>query len=367
MPSDRDARKDTRLYPGTGIDVRIPLIHITDLYHPPQDPDDHFDLATVASLPEFDLQGVILDVTTKFLEGAPRGFDIPRDPGFVPVVQLGYLLGRAIPVAAGPTEPLRYPGDAARDRHITQQAGIELLLHIVRSSSQPVTISVVSSARVLAAAFNRDPELMLNKTRAVLLNAGTSAGTHDEWNVGLDRFAFIDLWKSGLPIHWYPCANENGAHDERHQHGSHWQATHEELLRGTSQRLQGWFCHALAGNPRGDIIRALHEEGRGAVWEHILSAQRHLWSTASLVMAADRILARTSEGWRFIPAEKPSAVESWPMSLEPIVAAVRDDGIVDWQPVAEPAAHRIFRRQEGHGYGTAMTDALNALLCSLPC
>ena len=44
---------------------RIPLIHITDMYHPPQDPDDHFDLATIAALPEFDLQGVILDVTQK--------------------------------------------------------------------------------------------------------------------------------------------------------------------------------------------------------------------------------------------------------------------------------------------------------------
>ena len=79
----------------SGIDPsgsRIPLVHITDLYHPPQDPDDHFDLATIAALPEFDLRGVILDVTQKFLDPAPAGWDIARDPGYVPVVQLGHIL-----------------------------------------------------------------------------------------------------------------------------------------------------------------------------------------------------------------------------------------------------------------------------------
>lgn len=345
--------------------MRIPLIHITDLYHPPQDPDDHFDLATVALLPEFDLRGVILDVTGKFLESAPRGYDIPRDPGFVPVAQLSYLLGRAIPVAAGPLEPLRHPGDTAKDRQIWEQAGIELLLQIVRSASQPVTITMVGSARVLAAAFNRDPALMREKVRCVFLNAGTSAGTHDEWNVGLDRFAFTDLWKSGLPIHWYPCANEKGAHDEGHPHGTHWQATHEDLLRGTPQRLQAWFRYALTRDHRGDIIRTLAAEGNGADWEKILKEKRHLWSTASLIMAAERILARTSEGWRFIPAGRERDAEVWPMSLDPITAAVRDDGFVDWQPAAEPTVHRIFHRQEGTGFGAAMAEALNALLRSV--
>ena len=52
---------------------RIPLIHVTDLYHPPQDPDDQLDLATVAALDEYDLKGVVLDITQRFLEPAPRG------------------------------------------------------------------------------------------------------------------------------------------------------------------------------------------------------------------------------------------------------------------------------------------------------
>ena len=33
---------------------KIPLIYCTDLFHPPEDPDDWFDLATVFSMDEFD-------------------------------------------------------------------------------------------------------------------------------------------------------------------------------------------------------------------------------------------------------------------------------------------------------------------------
>jgi predicted class III extradiol MEMO1 family dioxygenase len=43
---------------------RIPLIYSTDLFHPPEDPDDHFDWAILASIKEFDLKAVIFDIST---------------------------------------------------------------------------------------------------------------------------------------------------------------------------------------------------------------------------------------------------------------------------------------------------------------
>ena len=346
--------------------LKIPFIHITDLYHPPQDPDDHFDLATVMALPELDLKGVILDTTTRFLHASPQGFDIPREPGFVPVMQLSYLLGRSIPIAVGPFEPLRHEGDAGRDRVPVEQSGIELLLNILRASTVPVVISVVGSARVVAAAFFREPELMRAQTRAILLNAGATAKTKNEWNVNLDLIAYKGVWKSGLPIDWYPCATERGAFDEDHEYGTHWKASHESLLHDLSPALQAWFCYSFTGNGRGDIIRALREDGKGAAWEHVLSAKRNLWSTASLVMAAGRTLSQTSEGWRFM-AGSGSSVSGWPMFLDPIVATVRDDGQVDWQSTVDATSYRIFRRQSGRQYGVAMAEALHALLQSLRC
>ena len=347
-------------------DQRIPLIHLTDLYHPPQDPDDHLDLATIFALPEYDLRGVVLDMTTKFLVGKPAGWDIPRDPGFVAVAQLGYLTGRAIPAAMGPVEPLAHPGDAARDRPRAEQAGITLLLDLLARSREPVTISSGGSARVLAAAFNREPALLREKVRAVVLNAGASAGTEREWNVGLDPAAYIALWRSGLPIHWYPCATDHNAFDPAHERGTFWKASHAALFRELPAGLRAWFCHAYSGGQRGDFIRALAETGGGSVWEQVLAGDRNLWCTASLAMGAGRVLARTQQGWRFLPAGAAVGVELWPFRLDPIRATVDDDARVSWQATGEPSSVRLFGRKPGAGYGVAMAEALNALLCAMP-
>ena len=40
---------------------KIPIIHSTDLFHPHVDPDDHFDLATLFAVKEFDIKGIVLD------------------------------------------------------------------------------------------------------------------------------------------------------------------------------------------------------------------------------------------------------------------------------------------------------------------
>ncbi len=343
----------------------IPLIHITDLYHPPQDPDDHLDLLTVVALREFDLKGVVLDVTQKFLDVVPSGSGISRDPGFVPVAQLAYLVGRPIPVAMGPTSPLRSPDDPAIDRPIREQAGVAIVLDVLENCEQPVVVSSVGSARVLAAAFNRRPELVRSKVKAVLLNAGSTGGTKREWNVELDPHAYVGLWKSGLPIHWYPCETERGASDAHHERGTYWKASHADLFRNLPQPLCAWIEHGFSGNKRGDIIRALSEEGKGPAWESILSGQRNLWATASLVMAAGRVLARTSDGWRFVPKSDSANLETWPWRLDSIEATVNEEGQVRWQTTESETDFMLFGRKSDAGFGIAMAEALNALLRSV--
>jgi len=341
---------------------RIPLLHLTDLYHPPQDPDDHIDLATIVGFAEYDLRGVVLDVTRKFLVAAPAGWDIAREPGYVAVNQLAQLTGRTIPAAIGPTEPLAHPGDNALDRPRAEQTGITLLLEELARSREPVTISVVGSARVLAAAFNREPALVRSKTRAVLLNAGSTGGPKREWNVALDPAAYVALWRSGLPLHWFPCATDRGAFDPVPERGTYWKATHAALFANLSAPLRAWFGYAFSGAQHGDFARALTEDGRGPRWEKVLAGERNLWATASLAMGAGRVLARTPAGWRFLPAGKASGAEQWPWRLDPIRATVEDEGRVDWRAVAEPAGAWIFGRREGIGYGVAMAEALNAVL-----
>ncbi len=349
---------------GRAGDGKIPLVHITDLYHPPQDPDDHIDLATVVALEEFSLKGVILDVTQKFLEAAPAGVDISRDPGFVPLAQLAFLLGRSVPAAAGPAQPLADPRDDAARRPLHDQAGIRLLLEILEDSGEPVVISVVGSARVLTAAYNRNPVLVRAKVRAVLLNAGSTGGPKREWNVDLDPAAYIGLWRSDLPIHWYPCATENGAFDPDHERGTYWKTTHGAIFGDLPDPLRSWFIYSFTGNRQGDIIRVLAEEERSGVWDKLLPGNRNLWSTASLVMAAGRTLAKTSQGWRFVPASE--GVEVWPWRLDPIEARVNAQTEVQWKVVEKGGNALLFGRQKGGPFGEAMAEALNALLGSIP-
>ena len=53
----------------------IPLIDVTDLYHPHQDLGDNFDLIAAYALPELDLRAVILDCTEPFRQ------PVAKDPG----------------------------------------------------------------------------------------------------------------------------------------------------------------------------------------------------------------------------------------------------------------------------------------------
>jgi hypothetical protein len=352
--------------PSAGAVARIPWLHVTDLYHPAQDPDDHLDLLTLVALPELDLRGVILDATRRFLEPAPAGWDLARDPGYIPVAQLAHLTGRAIPAAMGPLEPMSRLGDTLAERPRAEQAGIELMLDTLRQSPNPMTISVVGSCRVPAAAFNREPGLMREKVRVLLLNAGSISGSKREWNDALDPVAYETLWRSGLPIDWYPCATAPSAFDRAHERGTHWNATHAALFAELPAALRGWVGYALTGSARSDLIRALAEGGRGAVWEQVLAGTRSLWSTASLVMAAGRVLARTDEGWRFLPEEKAVGLESWPWRLDPIQVQVDAGAPIEWQLAERPTGVRLFGRQPGIEYGTAMAEALNALFRSVP-
>lgn len=336
----------------------IPFFHTTDLYNPPQDPDDHVDLATVFALPELDLRAVILDPTRKFVG--------QHDPGFVPVAQLNYLTGRAVPVAAGPIDPLRSPSDAGKDRPRREQAGIELLLHALSRCEEPALVSVVGSARVVAAAWNREPKLLQQKIRAVLVNAGATTGKPGaEWNVDLDVHAWIALLRSGLPILWYPCTGEHGP-TGLDPHNTYWPVSHRRLFDGLPQPLRAYFDYAFNHHARGDIIRALSALGNGPSWEKVLAGQRNMWSTASFIMAAGRVLAKTAEGWRFIAKENAGGLKLQTLEMLPVSHEVDDAGVVRWSLKPEPGNVRIFRRKPDEEHVRAMGEATNWLLRQMP-
>ncbi|HEX6444768.1 MAG TPA: hypothetical protein VF053_06770 [Streptosporangiales bacterium] len=324
-----------------------PVVHLTDLYCPPQDPDDTLDLLTLHALPELEIRAVVLDPTRRFLRARrDGGYDIAREPGLVTVLQLQHLTGTAYPVAAGPVDPLRDASDDCRDRTLGEQAGVELILRVLRESDRPVVVSVVSSLRPLVAAYNRDPELCRERIDRVLVNAGSAAGEEREWNVALDPVAYTALWRTALRVDWYPCAGAGGSF-AREEHSTYWSADLRTLVAGLPAPLSAWLHYSFGAGARGDPLRSLHELGEGEAWRMVSEGTRNMWSTASLVQAAGRTLRRTDDGWRFVPREGD------------------EDGAFGLEAAEEPQVRR-FRRPLALDHDAAMTEALHDLLSRLP-
>jgi hypothetical protein len=52
----------------------------------------------------------------------------------------------------------------------------------------------------------------------------------------------------------------------------------------------------------------------------------------------------------------------WPWRLDPIEASADSEGWIRWSVTEKDSRYKLFGRESGVGYGTAMAEALNALL-----
>ena len=196
---------------------KTPLIVITDLYHPYQDPGDNFELINAYGISQIDLKAVILDCFEPFRKkhannlnkGLFEDSNGPREPGVICVEQLNYIFGKYVPCGVGPFEQMKHGKDKMHDLSDYQNSGLSLLKEILIRSKESISIASFGSSRVLAVAFNRYPVLMKRKIKMIHLLAGTGTNDSDyiEWNVALDTIAFVALLRSDLPITIYPCAS----------------------------------------------------------------------------------------------------------------------------------------------------------------
>jgi hypothetical protein len=91
-----------------------------------------------------------------------------------------------------------------------------------------------------------------------------------------------------------------------------------------------------------------------------------MWSTASFIMAAGRVLAKTAEGWRFIAKENAGGLKLQTLEMLPISHEVDDAGVVRWSLKPEPGNVRIFRRKPDEEHVRAMGEATHWLLRQMP-
>jgi len=348
--------------------TRIPIIDITDLYHPHQDPGDNLDLIAAYALPEIDLKAVILDVTQEYRRpGDPaqkpeyRDDTGPRDPGAIPVMQLNYIFDRNVPFGIGPFTRLKNPQDKALDVPKFQQSGIELILQTLRESKEKVEILSFGSARALAAAYNREPKLLRAKVRRIHLSAGASELGFLEWNVMLDPKAIVCLLRSDLPIAIYPCGTKDGAFAYG-PNNSYWLLPDLNFIRRMDSKLQRYAAYAFERSSRSDFLGFLEDDLPEEVVDRVCSRRHNVWETALWAQVSRRKLVRRQKVYRLVPESELRATDTiLPNELHPCKLNVHDDGIFTFEKTDRPSNFLIYERGDPELNERAMRQALPAL------
>ena len=343
----------------------IPVVSITDLYHPPEDPGDNFDLVMAYGMPEVELRAVVLDVLEEkrnLVDGGVPDYPGPRDPGIIPVTQLNAIFGRNIPFATTPFTRMRSADDTMQDVPRFQQFGIELLLQTLENSEQKVHLLSFGSARSLAVAFNRNPDLLREKVARIHLCAGTTTPTYPEWNVVMDPIAMTRIVGAGLPLSLYPCATEESCYAYDNHNTFYW-LNSLGWIEGMHPRLRRYLTYALGRSARPDYLRALEEDAPDEVTTPIYRRRHAVWETAIWVEVSGRHLVRRADGsYRVVPDGELSDGDVVIRGEQvPVVATTHSSGLYSFELTEESTTTTVFTRDDPMEYERAMNEALPAL------
>ena len=342
----------------------VPTLHVTDLFRPHNDPDDHWDLATQYALAwqgRVDLRGVMVDHPKAAWAKAP---DIGA------VAQMNHITGRAAPVVVGSprvpaAEELRTGASSA------DLAGVRAFLELMRRSPRPVVIHVVGSCRDVALAARLEPELFARRCAGLYLNAGS--GTPDpekarrlEYNVDLDPANYAALFELPCPVYWLPCfevvSSVPGEMWRVAAYGSFYRFRQDGILPHLSDRVQNYFMAMYAGGKTADglWLQQLAAPKNAEALAAQCGRDRNMWCTAGFLHAAGLTVTKTGA---IVPLKLAGGAV---FAFEPVRVKCSAAGVTEWTKDARSKNRFILHVTDVEHYQSAMTAALKSLLATLP-
>jgi len=332
----------------------VPIVYCTDLLHPHSDPDDHFDLAMLFAMREFEVKAIMLD----------RGEAQKKRTGRIPLEQMFYLTGREVPYATGLSKKLERPDDKGLEQPKNDQAAVELLLATLRQSPEPMILFLTGSARDTCAAFNRNPDLFRQKVSRLYLNMGSLRRQRTEWNVRLDPQAYIGLMQSGLPIYWCPCQ------PMKQNRTTHWTFDHKEVLEGINPKLLNFFIYALqrCSPDELDPMKAITMDLRP--WRHLVMAMtRHMWCVSPLFHAAGRSIYQVGDQWVATVSAPQGSSKADIFTFVPVRTTTKEiEGkvVTEWtEETSNPNMH-VYKVTDTKNHEPALKSCLRDLLHHFP-
>lgn len=334
------------------------VLHQTDLFHPHNDPDDHFDLAVVYALAQqraVDLRAVVLDYQPDWLDASPA---------VGAIAQMSYMTGVAAPYAVGSSTKPEKRGDNREALPYSETNAIRLVIETLEKAERPARILIAGSARDVATAAARRPELFREKCAGVYLNAGSAfPGLNDpkklEYNVDLDPVSYAAMFDLPCPLNWFPCWH-NVEDWKSGENSAYYLLKHGDAFAEISDALAGYFAYMFDKTNDTHWLKALRrpEEAR---WNEILANTRSMWCTASQLLMADKTVDRQGNIVDLDSIDENDAL----FTLEDIDVSCTDDGWVDWKYASRPTGRKILRVRNVDAYPAAMTKALADLLRSI--
>jgi hypothetical protein len=347
--------------PGT-VKAAVPMIHVTDLFRPHNDPDDHWDLACVFALAlqgHIDLKGILID-------SPPARRQAGFNPDVMAVAQMNHLTGLHVPVAVGSPQPMSVRRDTQAQASDMEHGGIQMVLDILEQSDRPVVINVIGSCRDIALAGNKAPALFARKCAGIYLNAGTGSpdkakAAQLEYNVSLAPQSYAALFDLPCPIFWMPCFEEMKSGKNVMEYGTHYQFQQGQILPHLSNGLQNMFMAMLSRQQNHAWLSYLIGPSDQDLLKEFGAKGRHMWCTGGFLHAAG--LAATQAG-DIVPLAQ--AGDTAVLSFDPIKVSCSDGGVTEWTHDPDSAQRFIFHVRDMDHYQAAMTRAMQTLLQCLP-
>jgi len=342
--------------------VGVPVIHVTDLHRPHNDPDDHWDLACVYALAyrgDIELKGILID--------CPPVSRPDWNPDIAGVAQMNRITGLAVPVAVGTPHVMKSRDDAQPYASASDHQGIDMVLAILRESERPVVINVIGNSRDIAVAGKKAPGLFAAKCAGVYLNAGCGAPRKPadarlEYNVTLDKPAYEAIFDLPCPLYWMPCFETLDARDSSRapEFGTYYRFRQGDILPHLSKRVRNYFAYMFARRTDHNWLASLEGELDEALLAEVAGKDRNMWCTAGFFYAAGYTV--TAEG----ATPKLDAGTVGIFSFDPIRITGMGPGGNEWVADAGSTKRFVFHVRDTEHYQVAVTKAMKGLLMGLP-
>lgn len=332
-----------------------PVIHCTDLYHVCQDPDDHYDLATVYALASSGLVyilGILIDFPIDNIKG---------DPDIMAVSQMNYCTGFSVPSVVGTPLKMKNRNDTLIHADKSDIYGILWLIDTLRKSPDQVIITITGASTNVAAALKKEPELFRKKCKAIFLSAGKAFRGPDEGpdtNVEMNPSAYAAIFDSPCPLYWVPCLQ--GMNKRVGEYASQFTFRQSEILPFLSAKIQNFFLFMFNYKEDTKWLKYILKEPSKEMVDLQGTKNRNMWSTAGLFHSAG--LKVTEDGELVDMQSDKKQV----FSFKPVNITCNDNGLTSWELSDKSRDRFIFHIDDLSKYQEAMTTSLKNILLKLP-